>query len=98
MIASATRLRLLQVLCVTALAAVAAGLIGIFVLAGAPVLVKSVLGIGLLVALITSSWLAFLRCPNCGNRFCGSQASGDVAPYPNILSAQCRYCGHKPQS
>jgi hypothetical protein len=90
-------LRTLQLLCLVALASVAVGLIGIFAAPAAPTLVKSVLGTGLVVALVTSSWLAFLQCPNCGKRFCGSQDGGDVAPFPNILTSKCRYCGHTPQ-
>jgi hypothetical protein len=93
----ASRLKLLQVLCLVALACSVLGLAGIFVAPKSRTLVLSLLGLGLLAAIVTSSVLAFLNCPSCGKRFCGSQAAGDVAPYPNIFSAECKFCGHNPQ-
>ena len=94
----ATRLRILQWLCRLSLAGVALGLIGIFLAADSPTLVKTVLGAGLLGGIVTSSGLAFLRCPHCGQRFCGSQAGGDVAPYPDIFTSKCRFCGHEAET
>jgi hypothetical protein len=94
----ATRLKIIQRLCQLSLTCVVLGMIGIFLVPDSPTLVKSVLGAGLLGAIVSSSWLAFLRCPQCGQRFCGSQAGGDVAPYPDIFTSKCRFCGHEAAS
>jgi len=91
----ATRLKILQWLCRLSLVGVVLGLIGIFLVMDSPTLVKSVLGAGLLGGIVTSTWLAFLNCPGCGQRFCGSQAGGDVAPYPVIFTSKCRFCGEE---
>lgn len=98
MMSFASRLRTFQRLCRAALVSVATGLLAVlFAPTSIASLVHWTLGIGFLVAIISSLFLAMLACPRCHRNFCGSLFDQEEAPMTTIFTKQCHACGHQPQ-
>lgn len=92
----ATVIRGLQAGCAIGLCCIAAGFAAIALGESWAVVAKALLGTGFALSLGMSIALVRVRCPVCGQPFCGSQSAGDEAPYPKLWTRHCRYCGHRP--